>query len=85
MRVYHSVLAAFVLLSAPALAATGRTKANQPPASSQSADSASSPNHKYCVDSDGTATDTRIHSRECKTKAEWAKRGVDIDELTKQQ
>jgi hypothetical protein len=83
MRAYHSVLGALALLSAPAFAATDRTNANQPPPSSKLADSASSPDHKYCLVSDGTTTDTRIHTRECRTKAEWTRRGVDIDELTK--
>ena len=81
MRAYCSALAALALLSAPAFAATDKTNANQP--SSKSADSPSSLDHKYCLVSDGTATDTRIHTRECRTKADWAKRGVDIDELTK--
>ena len=30
-------------------------------------------------------TGTRLRVPECLTKAEWAKRGVEIDELTKQQ
>jgi hypothetical protein len=81
MRAYYSVLAVLALLSAPAFAATDKNNANQP--SSKPADSASSPDHKYCLVSDGTTTDTRIYTRECRTKAEWAKRGVDIDELTK--
>jgi hypothetical protein len=83
MRACYGVLAALALLSAPAFAATDRTKADQAPPSSQSADSAASPDHKYCLVSDETATDTRIHTRECRTKADWARRGVDIDELTK--
>jgi hypothetical protein len=82
MRAYYSVLGALVLLSSPAFAATDRTNANQPPPS-RSADSASSPDRKYCLVTDGTTTDTRIYIRECKTKAEWSKRGVAIDDLTK--
>jgi hypothetical protein len=81
MRAYYSLLAALALLNAPAFAATDRSHANPP--SSKSADSTSSPDHQYCLVSDGTATETRIQTRECRTKAEWAKRGVDIDELIK--
>jgi len=81
MRAYYSVLAVLALVSAPAVAATDKSNANQP--SGKPADLAPSPDHKYCLVSDGTTTDTRIHTRECRTKAEWARHGVDIDELTK--
>jgi UrcA family protein len=81
MRAYYSVLAVLALLSAPAFAATDKSNANQP--SNKPADLASPPDHKYCLVSDGTTTDTRIHTRECRTKADWARRGVDIDELIK--
>jgi hypothetical protein len=35
---------------------------------------------KYCMTSEAL-TGTRLQSRECLTKAEWARRGVDVDEL----
>lgn len=34
----------------------------------------------YCTS--GTITGSRVSKQECKTKSEWKKDGVDIDELT---
>lgn len=35
---------------------------------------------KYCLNSEAL-TGSRMRSTQCLTKAEWARRGVDIDEL----
>ena len=84
MRPSHILLAAFVLSSAPSLAAADASHAATP-AASKAAASTASPDRKYCIAPDETTTGTRLRIPECKTKAEWAKKGVDIDELTKQQ
>ena len=85
MRPYHCVLAALAVLGTPALAATDTAAASKPADSAQAAKAASSVDRKYCITSDETTTDTRIRTPECRTKSEWTKRGVDIDELQKQQ
>ena len=36
---------------------------------------------KYCVQE--TDTGTRLNSKECRTKAEWAREGVNIEEFVK--
>jgi hypothetical protein len=77
-------LAALVISSAPAFAATD-TAANHAGATPAAQNASSSPDKKYCIASDETTTGTKIVTRECRTKADWAKRGVDIDELKKQQ
>jgi hypothetical protein len=69
--------AALVLSNGPALAAGATTTQPRPAMPAKATASAASPNVKYCVDDD--ATGTRIHGRQCKTKAEWAKAGVDVD------
>ena len=84
MRPSHILLAAFALSSAPAFAATDTSHASSSAASKPAASTAS-PDRKYCIAPDETTTGTRLRVPECLTKAEWAKRGVDIDELTKQQ
>jgi hypothetical protein len=71
--------AAVVLANSPVLAAGTATTAQPKPAmAAKAAAAAPSPNTKYCIDPD--ATGTRIHLRQCKTRAEWAKAGVDIDQ-----
>ena len=35
---------------------------------------------KYCLTAE-PLTGSRIQERECRTKAEWAQRGVDVDQL----
>ena len=39
----------------------------------------SAPEKTYCTS--GTITGSRVVKQECKTKAEWAKEGVDIEDL----
>ena len=76
------VAAALIVSSGPAFASSGTAQSKQP-APTKAANA--SPNAKYCVQSDSeAATGSRIYTRECKTKAEWAKQGVDIDEALKQ-
>jgi hypothetical protein len=84
MRPSSVLLAALVLSSAPAFAATNTSHATSPSAS-KPAPSAASSDRKYCIAPDETTTGTRLRVPECLTKAEWERRGVDIDELTKQQ
>jgi len=87
MRTYMTLLAAtFVLSTTPAFAAasTNQQKLHAPDKTMTT--STQSEDAKYCVDqSPDETTGTRIYTHECRTKSEWAKRGVDIDELQKQQ
>jgi hypothetical protein len=85
MRPKHLLLAAIAVLSSPALAATDTTAVNNASATPPAAKAAPPADRKYCIAPDETTTDTRLRVSECKTKADWAKRGVDIDELQKQQ
>jgi hypothetical protein len=54
------------------------------PASIASAAPAKAPQdqQKYCLQYEGD-TGSRINHVECKTKAEWARLGIDVDELSK--
>lgn len=83
MRMLTSLMTAALLVSAgPALAA-GKTAPPKPaaPAKTVAAAASASPDVKYCVE--GDVTGTRIRSQECKTKEQWAKEGVDIDQALK--
>lgn len=67
-------LAGAALVASPALAAEAKTPAGKSPElSSTSAEPA--PNQRYCVVSQ--ITGSRIDNRECRTRAEWLKRGFD--------
>jgi hypothetical protein len=85
MRIVPTLLAVgLVLSSVSAFAATKTNNQNKQPAASTAAPAMSSADHKYCIESgDDEATGSRIYTRECRTKAEWAKRGVDIDQMSK--
>jgi len=37
---------------------------------------------KYCIEIEAS-TGSRINKMECRTKAEWASLGVDVDEISK--
>ncbi|MFL6721817.1 MAG: hypothetical protein ACJ8FT_08465 [Sphingomonas sp.] len=86
MRKTALLIAAMTILAAAPAAASNRqdrpkdSNADKPAASIQTASTTAGPT--YCIDSD-ERTDSRIHSRECKTKAEWTRLGVEIDETTK--
>jgi hypothetical protein len=94
-RVLITLASALVLTAAPALAAPAPTltadagtAAGTSPGgnSSASATSAAKPARsektKYCVDVE-QLTGSRLNMTQCKTRAEWAKEGVDVDELKK--
>ena len=85
MRPNHLLLAALAVLSTPAFAATDTTAATNAAAASSREKAAQSADRKYCIAPDETTTDTRLRVPECRTKEDWAKRGIDIDELQKQQ
>jgi hypothetical protein len=84
MRRYHCLLATLAVLSAPALAGTTAEHANSP-AATKAGPQVQSDNRKYCIEPDETTTGTRLRIPECRTKADWAKRGVDVDDLQKPQ
>ena len=65
-----------MIIGASLIFAVTSTTANAAPASSAAA-------VKYCFDY-FLQTGTRISRSECKTKAEWANFGVDVDEVLKQ-
>ena len=79
------VAAGFVLSGAPAFA--GSKTDWQKPAPEQTATaSTQAQDQKYCIDQNpDEATGSRIYTHECRTKTEWAKRGVDVDEVQRQQ
>lgn len=92
-RTMITLASALVLTGAPALAAPAPTltadassAATSPggasTAPSNSAKPALSEKTKYCVDVE-QLTGSRLNMTQCKTRAEWAKEGVDVDELKK--
>ncbi|HEX6783399.1 MAG TPA: hypothetical protein VF098_01920 [Sphingomicrobium sp.] len=86
MRALVTLLATGLALSSAAAAAITNTSQEKPIADQKGAPTTPSPSAKYCISQNADeATGTRIYSRECRTKSEWARRGVDIDEMQKQQ
>jgi hypothetical protein len=71
------VLGTFLVASAPAGATSSVGNAQTRPAGSADA----SKNKKYCLKE--TDTGTRLASKDCRTKAEWAREGIDIEEFVK--
>lgn len=71
------VLGALSVAAAPANAEA--TLGNEQTKAAASADAAKE--KKYCLKE--ALTGSRMTSQECKTKAEWAREGVDISEFTK--
>jgi cytochrome c5 len=72
------------LSSASAFAASKTASQEKQPAAMNVADATSS-DAKYCIaNNPDEATGSRIYTRECRTKAEWAKRGVDVAEIQQQ-
>ena len=59
-------------LAMPATAASNRTEKS----------AADAKEAKYCIQYE-KSTGSRIRGSECLTKAEWAKRGVDVDNLAR--
>jgi hypothetical protein len=80
MKAFFAVIASgLIMASAPAGSATGG--AGKSAADGQSgATTKRSANTKYCLDYEAF-TGSRISKRECKTKAEWAAEGVNVDKL----
>lgn len=80
MKAFLAVIASgLITASAPAVSApavAGKSAAN----ASSSATKKISANAKYCLDYEAL-TGSRISKRECKTKAEWAAEGINIDKL----
>jgi len=83
MRTIPTLLAAGLVVSSTSAFAATKTNQDKQPAAATTAP-ATSADHKYCIESNtDEATGSRIYTRECRTKAEWAKRGVDVDEMAK--
>jgi hypothetical protein len=61
----------------PAVAGTN-AKAGE---SKASANAVAEKEKKYCVQE--TDTGTRLNAKECRTKAEWAREGINIEEFVK--
>ena len=75
------IATALIVTSASAFGATNASQ--DKPAAASKTDAQGSSDRKYCIQHDSDeATGSRIYSRECRTKAEWASRGVDIDQLS---
>jgi hypothetical protein len=73
MRIKQALVGiTFAALAAPAIASGAQ--------STKSADAAGAKATRYCLEYQ-TSTGSRIREKKCLTKAEWAKRGVDVDEV----
>jgi hypothetical protein len=72
-------LAAITLLGStvPALAKDTSNTSSTAPAASSEAGNAGEKDKRYCVKS--TITGTRMATKTCLTKQEWADRGIDIE------
>lgn len=66
---------AFALIASPA-------SAGQQPGKNSAKTSGQGQDKNYCIYFE-PETGTRISRTECRTKKDWARRGVDIDDLTK--
>jgi len=71
-----TAIASAMLLSSTA-ASTAPGDNGQKPSKSARAPAQSAP--KYCIAYDDT-TGSRVRQQECKTREQWAKQGVNIDE-----
>ena len=90
-RTLITLASALMFTAAPAVAApapiltadAGSASAASPGGSSnESAKPARADNTKYCVEVE-QITGSRLNMTQCKTRAEWAKEGVDVDQLKK--
>ena len=71
--------AATFLAATAATAATDATAASSPAALQKKAKKPAS-EQKYCLQIEAS-TGTRVNRKECKTKSQWAREGVNVDEL----
>lgn len=72
-----AVAVSMILASATATAAPKNTQTKAPSATTAAS---ADPNFKYCIESE-PFTGSKVVKTECKTRAEWAKEGVNVDEL----
>lgn len=72
---------AVLVASGPAAAGTNSKGADKVNASEQTGASKAAQETKYCIKE--TDTGTHLESKECRTKAEWAKEGIDIEQFAK--
>jgi hypothetical protein len=80
MRIVMTMIGLGAILAAvPATAAD--TSANSTNAKSTAAGTAKGPT--YCIKNE-PLSGTRMSTTACKSKAEWAREGIDVDELVKQ-
>lgn len=70
------VAVSMILASATATAAPKTSQVKGQSTTATSAD----PNLKYCVESE-PFTGSKVIKTECKTRADWAKEGVNVDQL----
>ena len=81
MKAFFAVIASgLVLASAPAVSASavpGKSAAGE---QSSAAKKLRSTNTRYCLDYEAL-TGSRISKRECKTKAQWAAEGINVEKL----
>jgi hypothetical protein len=85
MRIVPTLLAAGLMLSASSAFGAAKSKdAKQPEVQSAVAPASQSadPERKYCIEQE-SYTGSRLYNRQCLTKAEWAKHGVDVDDQSK--
>jgi hypothetical protein len=81
MRIVTTLLAAGLALSASSALAAAKSKDSrqQAPSASAQASQSADAERKYCIEEE-SYTGSRLYNRQCLTKAEWAKRGVDVDD-----
>jgi len=70
-----------VLVAAAPAAAGNNAKAEKANASEPAGSSKAAQETKYCIKE--TDTGTHLESKECRTKAEWAQEGIDIEQFAK--
>lgn len=84
MRIVPTLLAAGLVLSASSPLAAAKKDAKQPEASTTAAAAPQSADadRKYCIEQE-SYTGSRLYDRQCLTRAQWAKKGIDVDDQSK--
>ena len=84
MRIVPTLLAAGLVLSASSALAAAKSKDAKQPAANAAAPASQSVDaeRKYCIEQE-SYTGSRLYDRQCLTKAEWAKKGIDVDDQSK--
>jgi len=82
MRIVPTLLAAGLILSSSSAFAASKSKDTKPATPSGTMQQSAGAERKYCIQLEALS-DSRIYNRQCLTKAQWAKLGVDVDDQAK--